>query len=139
MRQISSCATIMQNTSLIIKITDFNLESFFLSVRPVFFSALCRFCLGGRPGFGLWGFLLCETVLFFFFFLFLFYCLTHTQRPSVEISSVGLLRPCTGRGTVPNTDGERRHRPLLSAIKIRRLTEHELKFLRCNFYQPLVV
>lgn len=35
--QISSCATIMQNTSLIIKITDFNLESFFLSVRPVFY------------------------------------------------------------------------------------------------------
>lgn len=127
MRQISSCATIMQNTWLIIKITDFNLELFFICclITESFFSfclssfllSLCRFCPRGRPGLGLMGFLLCETVLFFFFFLFLFYCLTQTQRPSVEISSVGLLRPCTLRGTVPNTDGERRRRPLLSASK----------------------
>lgn len=49
-------------------------------------------------------FLLCETVLFSFFFLFLFCSLTHTRPVSVEILTVGWLRPCTGQGAVPNQD-----------------------------------
>lgn len=59
-----------------------------VSVHPVFIHSSSLAVLGWAS---------CETVLFFFFFLFLLYCLTHTQPISVEISTVGLLRPRTGR------------------------------------------
>ncbi len=77
-----------------------------LNMSIQFLSTLGRFLsrVRGRPGLGLLDFLLYETLLFFFFFLFLLYCLRHTQPISVEISTVSLLRPCSGRGTVPNQD-----------------------------------